>query len=277
MSAPPLKLLTLNLWNTAEPWPGRGRRIREWVERLDPDLMAFQEVVRLPGFDPLAELLEGHAYHTDYVSVSRFWRPGHEDVVGDVGNAVASRWPIIDREELPLPESGCGEKRAALSVTVAAPVGPISLTVTHLNWRLDHGWVRERQVQALCDFVMRRAPAKGFPPLLAGDFNAEPESTEIRYVTGLHTLEGRSVLFLDAWARAGAAGPGITWSNTNPWARREREPDRRIDYLFAGLPPRDGRGQILECRVVCDDEVDGVWPSDHYGVYAELRAEALEE
>jgi len=277
VSAPPLKLLTLNLWNTAEPWPGRGRRIREWVERLDPDLMAFQEVVRLPGFDPLAELLEGHAYHTDYVSVSRFWRPGHEDVVGDVGNAVASRWPIIDREELPLPESGCGEKRAALSVTVAAPVGPISLTVTHLNWRLDHGWVRERQVQALCDFVMRRAPAKGFPPLLAGDFNAEPESTEIRYVTGLHTLEGRSVLFLDAWARAGAAGPGITWSNTNPWARREREPDRRIDYLFAGLPPRDGRGQILECRVVCDDEVDGVWPSDHYGVYAELRAEALEE
>ena len=28
-------------------------------------------------------------------------------------------------------------------------------------------------------------------------------------------------------------------------------------------------------NTVCDDEVDGVWPSDHFGVYAELRSEAL--
>jgi hypothetical protein len=27
--------------------------------------------------------------------------------------------------------------------------------------------------------------------------------------------------------------------------------------------------------VVCDDERDGIWPSDHFGVYAELRSEPL--
>ena len=113
------------------------------------------------------------------------------------------------------------------------------------------------------------------PPLLLGDFNAEPDSAEIRYVTGRQSLGERSVAFLDAWQVAGDGGPGFTWSNTNDHARPNLEPDRRIDYVFAGFPRRDGTGQILRCRVVCDAAEDGVWPSDHFGVYAELRAEPL--
>ena len=272
-----LRVLTLNLWNTDGPWPERARRIGEWIDRLDPDLLAFQEVVRMEGCDQLAELLAGRDYHCDYVAASPFWKPGREEEKGEVGNAVASRWPLTDREELRLPGLADFETRAALSVDVAAPFGPISFTVTHLNWRLDQGFVRERQVRAVCALALRRAPRGGFPPLLAGDFNAEPEATEIRYVTGLHALEGQSVCFLDAWARVGDGGPGFTWSNANPWARRACEPDRRIDYVFSALPRRDGLGEPLACRVVCDDQADGVWPSDHFGVYAELRSEARAE
>jgi endonuclease/exonuclease/phosphatase family metal-dependent hydrolase len=110
-----------------------------------------------------------------------------------------------------------------------------------------------------------------------GDFNAEPGSTEIRYVSGLQSLGGESVCFLDAFARVGGGGPGITWSNVNPHARGEREPDRRIDYVFAGLPRRNGMGQLLSCRVVCDDARDGIWPSDHFGVFAELCCEPQDE
>ena len=32
------------------------------------------------------------------------------------------------------------------------------------------------------------------------------------------------------------------------------------------------RGEPLASRVVLDEPRDGVWPSDHFGVYAELRA-----
>jgi endonuclease/exonuclease/phosphatase family metal-dependent hydrolase len=201
----------------------------------------------------------------DYVTASRGWRGDR-----DFGNAIASRWPIIAREELVLPESGDGETRAALAVEVEAPFGPVGFTCTHLNWKFRHGAVRERQVVALCDLVLRRRPREGFPPLLVGDLNAEPESAEIRYVTGLQSLEGRSVAFLDAWRMGGDAGPGTTWSNRNRYARGALEPDRRIDYVFAGFPRRSGAGRILGCRVVCDAEEDGVWPSDHFGVFAEL-------
>jgi endonuclease/exonuclease/phosphatase family metal-dependent hydrolase len=273
----PLKVLTLNLWHDAGPWPERAKRIREWIDRLDPDLIAFQEALRLPQGDQVQALLDGRGYHVDYVRASAFWKHGREADAGCIGNAVASRFEIQSREELRLPRSGDGETRAALSLTLLAPCGPVCFTATHLNWRLDHGHVRERQVVALCDLALRRRPAGGFPPILAGDFNAEPDAAEIRYVTGLQSLGGRSVAFLDAWRMAGDGGPGFTWSNRNPHARRELEPDRRIDYVFVGLPRRDGLGQIQGCRVVCDDERDGVWPSDHFGVYVELRTEPLPE
>jgi endonuclease/exonuclease/phosphatase family metal-dependent hydrolase len=268
-----LRVLTLNLWHDAGPWPERARLVRKWIDRLEPDLIGFQEVLRVPWLDQLAELIGGRPYHLDWAPASSFWRAGREGERGHLGNAVASRFPILSREAIALPDAGDGETRGALSVTVAAPPGPVSFTCTHLHWKFHHGWVREQQVVALCDFVLRRRPKHGYPPVLVGDFNAEPDAAEIRYVTGHQSLGGWSVAFLDAWRVAGTGGAGTTWSNANPWARAEREPDRRIDYVFAGLPGRDGLGQLTACRVVCDEPEQGVWPSDHFGVYAELRSE----
>ena len=270
-----LSVLTLNLWHDSGPWPARSARIREWIERLDPDLIGFQEALRGEGFDQAAALVEGRGYAVDYVCASRIVRDGHEFPDGDFGNAVASRWPIADREELRLPGADDAETRAALSVTVDAPFGPVGFTCTHLHWKFRHGAIRERQAVAVCDLALRRRPAGGFPPLLVGDFNAEPESSEIRYVTGLQSIAGRSVALLDAWRTVGGGGSGITWSNDNCYARSALEPDRRIDYIFAGFPTQTGVGRIESCRVVCDDEREGVWPSDHFGVYAELRTEPL--
>jgi endonuclease/exonuclease/phosphatase family metal-dependent hydrolase len=266
-----LSVMTLNLWHDNGPYDQRKKLIRAWIDRLNPDLIGFQEALRAPDFDQVSELLAGTDYQIDFVRASSFWaREGT-----DFGNAIASRWPIIDRETVQLPDAGDGETRAALSVTVNAPVGPVALTVTHLNWKLHHGWVRERQVLALCEFARRRRPHDGFPPILVGDFNAEPDSAEIRYVTGLQSLEGSSVHFRDAWRHHGDGSAGATWSNRNIYARTALEPDRRIDYIFAGPPLRNGIGMIESCRIVCNEDEGGAWPSDHFGLYAELRTAPL--
>ena len=268
----PLRLITLNLWHDSGPWPGRAARIRDWLDRLDPDVVGFQEVLRGPGFDQVAELLGARLPHRDYARGSGMSR-GAERL--DFGNAVASRWPIAEREVLRLPDRGDAETRVALWVAIDAPFGRLALTCTHLHWRFHHGDTRVRQARAVAAHLLARRPRSGFPPLLLGDFNAEPDSDEIRFLTGLHSLEGKSVYFHDAWRVAGDGGPGITWSNRNSWARAALEPDRRIDYVFVGYPTREGLGLVERCRVVCDDAVDGVWPSDHFGVYAELRSEPL--
>ena len=262
-----LKVLSLNLWHDAGPWPARSGRIRAWIDRLDPDLVGFQEALRGDGFDQAAELMAGRDYHLDFAPATPRWLGRDRDF----GNAVASRWPLTERDVLTLPSAGDGETRTALSVVAAAPFGPVAFTCTHLNWRFHHGHVRERQVLALAGWVWRRRIEGGFPPVLVGDFNAAPDSAEIRFLTGLQSLGGRSAYLNDAFAVAGTEGDGITWSNRNDHAREWLEPDRRIDYVFVGPPRRDGLGQVTGCRVVCDDVCEGIWPSDHFGVHAELR------
>ncbi|HBZ70835.1 MAG TPA: hypothetical protein DEP35_14310 [Deltaproteobacteria bacterium] len=270
-----LSVLTQNLWHDMGPWPERAKLLRQWLGSLSPDLIGFQEVLCGPERDLAAELLEDAGYHLEFAPAMRFWN----DPRLEFGNSVASRWPILARESIPLPHGADGERRSALCVTVDAPVGPVSLTCTHLNWKFQHGEIRERQVVALADLVLRRRPKGGFPPLLVGDFNAEPDSAEIRFLTGLASLGGRSVYFHDSWRVAGArrANPeaGFTWCNRNVYARANLEPDRRIDYIFTGFPKRDGVGLVETCRVVCDGSENGVWPSDHFGVYAELRTTPL--
>jgi endonuclease/exonuclease/phosphatase family metal-dependent hydrolase len=266
-----LSVLTQNLWHDMGPWPERARLVRQWIDRLHPDLIGFQEVLRGPGRDLAAELLQDAGYHLEFAPAMRYW----QDQRLEFGNSVASRWPILDRETFPLPHGAGGERRSALSVTVDSPVGPLSFTCTHLNWKFQHGEIRERQVTALAELVLGRRPKDGFPPILVGDFNAEPDSSEIRFLTGLESRGGRSVYFHDAWRVAGARRTdpeaGLTWCNRNPYARANLEPDRRIDYIFSGFPKRDGVGLLEVCRVVCDEPQNSVWPSDHFGVYAELR------
>ena len=68
-----LSVLTLNLWNDSGPWPERAKLIREWLDRLDPDLVGLQEVLRGGAIDQCAELFEGRGYYTDYVRATDFW------------------------------------------------------------------------------------------------------------------------------------------------------------------------------------------------------------
>lgn len=270
-----LKVLSLNIWHDQEPWSDRVGLLRRWIDRLEPDLIGFQEVLVGEGKDQVRELVGDREYHTDYGPAMTLPDRTHLQF----GNAIASRWPILDREELRLPDRGDWETRAALLVTIDSPYGPLGFTCTHLHWQFNHGHVRERQVALLAERAWKRRPQNGFPPIIVGDFNAEPDSDEIRFMKGLHSHNGKSVAFLDAWGVAGdpslpgEEGRGITWSNRNPYARIEYEPCRRIDYIFAGLPGRAALGKIESCRVVCNEEEDGVWPTDHFGVFAELRTE----
>ena len=49
------------------------------------------------------------------------------------------------------------------------------------------------------------------------------------------------------------------------------ERNRRLDYVFVGQIRDDGWGAVLDARVVLDlPDANGVYASDHFGVYAEI-------
>jgi len=78
--------------------------------------------------------------------------------------------------------------------------------------------------------------------------------------------------FQDAWRVAGDGGPGFTWDNRNRFDAYMFEPNRRIDYILVGLADGNGRGWIESARLVMTEARGDVFPSDHFGLLAEIRA-----
>ena len=269
-----LRVLTLNCWNVSEPYAARMAIARAAVESLAPDLIGLQEVVlRRDGLDQAADILGGLGYHTVYAPAFRWTERGHValDAHGDAfGNLIASRWPIVASERRGLPGDELDERRCAIAAHVEAPFGRIPIVCTHLAWRFEHGALRERQVRVVDELAREWARDASFPPIIVGDLNADPDATEIRYLCGLTSLDGRSTYYQDAW-RVRGDGPGFTWDNRNVHTALMFEPDRRLDYVLVGLADISGRGWIERVGLVATDPADGVWASDHFGVVADIR------
>lgn len=268
-----LRVLTLNIWHREAPWEQRRALIRRGLARLEPDIIGLQEVLELRLGDTLqsqaAELLDGLPYRYVY-GVAHELGPGFA-----FGNAIASKHPLHDHEVVALPGTESGETRSVVYARVSAPCGEVPVFVTHLNWKLHHGSVRLRQVQRIVELVEQRAPiGETFPPIVMGDFNAEPDSDEIRFLRGFATLAGTSVFFADAWIYGGDGGPGYTFDRRNPYAARAHEPPRRIDYIFVRGPDAAWRGEPLVSELAFTEPEDGVWASDHFGLYSELSTGA---
>ncbi|MEW6272924.1 MAG: endonuclease/exonuclease/phosphatase family protein [Thermodesulfobacteriota bacterium] len=271
-----LRVLTLNCWNVSEPYAERMELIRDGIRALDPDLVGLQEiVVRREGLDMGAEILGGLGYQTAFGAAFR-WSDAASNLPHDAdgdgfGNLVAARWPIERSAVHPLPGVESGERRSVLAALVATPHGRLAFLTTHFNWKFHHGHVRERQAIELAAITRRWAREATLPPIVTGDLNAEPDSAEIRYLCGLQSLGGGSTYLQDAWRVGGGVGRGYTWDNRNPYAGMVFEPSRRIDYVLVGLPDAAGRGTVMSARVVLDEPRGDVFPSDHFGVLAEIR------
>lgn len=278
-----LRIATLNIWNKSGPWQERLGAIRTELARLEPDVIGLQEVLRfapggggLDAFQPTAttcqatEIAEGLGYAVAYAAAT--------DYANGLlfGNALLSRHPILEQRRSALPGTESGESRSLLETLLDTPYGTLPAFVTHLNWKLHHGCYRLRQVKFIVERVFLVAPVAGphLPPVLMGDFNADPDSDEIRYLRGLKVEDDTSVFLADAWVYGGDGSPGMTFDRRNPYAAVAHEPPRRIDYIFSRGPDALLRGEPVRTALAFDSprsSADGsVWPSDHFGVVSDI-------
>jgi endonuclease/exonuclease/phosphatase family metal-dependent hydrolase len=105
-----------------------------------------------------------------------------------------------------------------------------------------------------------------------GDLNAEATSPEIAYLLGGEGPSGMT--FVDCWLEAGDGGAGHTLTPDNPNAALRHSRARRIDYVLLARPATpnadQGKGRPVSSRLVFNQPADGVWPSDHFGVLADI-------
>ncbi|HAA49007.1 MAG TPA: hypothetical protein DCE43_04760, partial [Planctomycetaceae bacterium] len=185
----PLSVFTLNL-NIDRPDPAGDRLVHDEIQRLNPDIISFQEALwHGDTRDQARQILDGLSYET----VHQF---DLQEPDRPYGTAIASRFPIVRSDLVKLPSTSRGQEfpRAiqAAEIEVPAPVGRVLLVNPKPHFEPHMELEREMQAVAVADYVDRNADPNGFPPVIAGDLDATPDASSIRFLTGLKSLQGRS-------------------------------------------------------------------------------------
>ena len=269
-----LRVVTLNLWQQYGAWAQRRRLLITGLRTLQPDVVAFQESIKNDDYDQVSDLL-GPGFLIVHQQ--------HRDADG-MGISIASRWSLGDVHELDLGVTPrcAGFPAGTLVVEVHAPdpVGSF-LFVNHFpHWQLNFERERELQSLAAASFVEERVQRTPRQVLVAGDFDANPESASIRFWLGRQSLGDTSVCYRDAWESLHPDEAGHTFTPSSPIVRDEvvknmrpfRDwPFRRIDYILLRFGAHGGQAlDIAACDRIFDQPVEGVWASDHFGLVADL-------
>lgn len=281
-----LSVVQLNAGSLLEPnWRERRHEVLAWLDRLDADIVCLQEIWQDNQHQNTAEWL------VEQRRGRWFWCFGGlavppafgADESLRFGSAILSRWPIDEHELFVLPGTDPTSDNPFDAVELellAGRTAGIDVFSTHLFPMPQRASVRRSQVLFIDQRVTAwRNPNSPLPPVLCGDFNAEPESDEIRFLCGLTSIDGHDTWWQEAWRAAGQVDPGYTQHPVNPYYATFNLPPKRIDYVFigdtwltkqtaneAGDQHPTTRGRVLSADLAFHEPITPTLASDHFGL-----------
>lgn len=264
-----MRVLTMNIFAHHRSWDERRRVLATGLAEMKPDVVTFQEAIMTDDYDQVAEIL-GPGYHV-------FHQQGRSD--DGVGASIASRWPIDVVREVDLQadkrlyDSGWIGSLAVVEIAAPEPIGPVLLVHHKPTWQSQLEREREFQAMTSARLVEEILGGADRHVVLAGDFDATPDSASIRFWTGRQSLDGMSVYYQDAWAAIHGDDPGHTFTPENGIraVRWRPRPGRRIDYVMVRCGDHGATLDIASCELAFDRPVGRVWASDHFGVVADFE------
>jgi endonuclease/exonuclease/phosphatase family metal-dependent hydrolase len=244
----------------------RFRLAVEGLRALDADVVGLQEAStgRRRG-NVAARLATALGYHHIHAPAatrpfsSEHMRRAVASVLGFTeGPGLLSRFPIARWRAYELPRCGRPfDARVLVFAELETPAGRLAAFSTHTSGDVCHA-------RAVAELV--RAKAGPLPAVVMGDFNAPYTSPAVQLLV-------REASFVDAFGLANPAASGFTDGQGVETARPTAS--ERIDYVFL-VPGQRVPGRVVRSRVVLHEPSDTGrvrWPSDHYGVLAEIALE----
>lgn len=277
-----LKIITMNTLHTPFKLEERITRIAYELKEENPDIVCLQEIVFDLNNDTESSSLEIITKITGLSIVST--DPYYERHGRRSGTVILSRLNICESGIGFIPDDTTQSCYNSCYVVLESESSrPVIVFSIHGAWRGNNEHLREKQFLALnthANELETKYSDRNPIVVFCGDFNSVPESSTLRFLKGLASLDGKGAYWVDCWEAVGD-GDGITsdpLSKLGQLTARncgimmpERIPARRIDYILAKDWVYGRAGTPLSAKIIgntVDDE--GYTPSDHYGICSEL-------
>lgn len=244
-------------------WDDRKELCRDVILKQKPDIICMQEVI-YSSYEYMKDALKGYGHYgfvgpemdpyTDgYHFIGKnviFYKTSRYELVS-TGCYWLSDDPVIGGSE------SWGTKRARHCNWVRLRDKKTGEEFRVLDVHLDHISEAARQEQA--KMIVREAAqyAEDFPQIVCGDFNSGPKNVSAKTF--------KDAGWTDIYAHFDL--PERFSYHAFKGETHKSKSNRRIDFIFS-------RGSVtpLKCKMLLDS-VNGICPSDHYFLLADVRVE----
>lgn len=244
------RIALLNLHQGFKRWVDRRHLIVEQLGTLRPDILALNEISVPLQTGRWLQRAASENLHTQYALVQQTKSSGWSL---DEAQGLLTRFPITETANLDYLSRG----RVAQVTRLEIEGQQVDVYVTHLHHVPEEDGLRQYQVQRLFQWIETRDDVGAC--IVCGDFNA--------------TLDYPSMNLIPGSFRAVQTAPtfptGLEGSGEPPSASGAARLSFCFDYIWIA-----GNLQIQEAGRCFDrpDPADpALWPSDHVGVWADLR------
>lgn len=229
-----LRIMSMNIKEGGKPANFDALAYASCIRKYNPDVVVFQEMDNFTTRNGKKDLLTELAAE---LGMFPYFGKAFTYATGDFGNAILSKYPFYNARTISSRPTGASEMRACSWIDIVMPgKRKVRVGVTHLDVASDE----QVRISMLGTINTQMLTDTGLPTILAGDFNATPDSETLSYARF-------------RWQDIGE-GTGNTISSTNP--------TKRIDYVM-GFPKSWIRKNY---QVVCYPDL-----SDHCFIVADVE------
>lgn len=258
-----LSILTFNTWGLPHPVTSYlGKRVELITESIrEYDIVNLQET-----FSRYTSAIATDSGFPNYV------RYDNRSLLSfGSGLTSLSKHPIIEydyKEFSSCLSFDCWANKGILFTRIQLPgVGPIDVYNTHYQasqYGSEFVDIRLSDNQDLYEFYQKHN--EGYLTIISGDFNFLETSEEYKNFVSKFSP-------VDTFRQINPDLPGFTYDDKANDLIQDSSVRGRIDYIFF-LPPTVDTNytvELVDSNIVFTEKLDGVFPSDHFGVVTTLK------
>ncbi|MGE6598124.1 endonuclease/exonuclease/phosphatase family protein [Bacillus proteolyticus] len=257
-----MKIATFNIWNHETLWSERLEAICEEVQNIAPHILAIQEVRSC--INNKGKKTNVAQYIAEQVNYPFCIFKEYPDSP-DEGLAFLSKVPILIEEAIW--ETDTKEANyCAIRITFKYRDCKLGITNVHLNWKSI--MIRKEQISTVHNWIKSKSKNSTYE-VLCGDFNANPDSSVYQYLVDNQWID---VAQFKEEHDCTLAQPTLDYGkNTNLIGNVKKE--ERYDWILIQENDSFESLNIENVSVFGDSALTSshVFPSDHYGVFVDLK------